>query len=370
MASALKDQFGKDIPQHIAAMLYAVMPTFDKEAFLCQCFVGYEAMELTQRAKHIARQMATFLPEDFEQATSVILASLNVPVNNQKAHGMETFLFMPHVYFVAEFGINHFDAAMKAQYELTQRFTAEFSIRAYLDAYPEKTLAMLTLWSKDQNYHVRRLVSEGTRPRLPWAPRLKQFQRDPEPVITLLENLKDDSESYVRRSVANNLNDISKDHPERVNQLAKQWLKNANQQRKWVVKHGLRSLIKQGNLNTLALLGYTPSKHIELSDIAISPAEPKLGDSISIQFSLNNNGTNTIDILVDYIVHYKKANGTHKPKVFKLAEKSLAANDAIVFKKTLSLKPLTTRQHYLGEHPVSIVVNGMEYPIGQFSIIK
>lgn len=370
MAAQLKDQFGKDIPHHIGSMLQAVMPSFQLEAFVNQCLEGYEEMELTGRAKHIAQQMAHCLPNEFEQANEILLASLKVPVNNQKKHGMDGFLFMPHVYFVAEFGIDHFDAAMKAQYELTQRFTAEFSIRAFIEKYPTKTLALLKKWTRDESHHVRRLVSEGTRPRLPWASRLKDFQQDPEPVIALLEVLKDDPEIYVRRSVANNLNDISKDHPERVNQLASAWLNKASKQRTWVVKHGLRSLIKQGNLNTLALLGFKPSKHIQLSDATITPNTANIGENVCIQFSLTNNSDGPQKVLIDFAIHYKKANGTNKPKVFKLVEKTLSAKGCFTINKTISLKQLTTRQHYAGDHPISVIINGEEHHIGQFEIVK
>ena len=169
---------------------------------------------------------------------------------------MAAFLYMPHLFFVARHGLDHFEDSMRAQYALTQRFTAEYSIRAFLEKHPEATLARLREWAADPSQHVRRLVSEGTRPRLPWAPRLRAFQKDPRPVLELLELLKDDPELYVRRSVANNLNDIGKDHPALLTAVAKRWLRGATPERRWIVDHALRSAVKRADAGALGALGY------------------------------------------------------------------------------------------------------------------
>ena len=163
---------------------------------------------------------------------------------------------MPHCFFVAEYGLDHFEPSMQAHYQLTQRFTAEFSIRPFLIKHTEATLARLRQWARDPNEHVRRLVSEGTRPRLPWASRLPAFQADPAPVLALLELLKDDPALYVRRSVANNLNDIGKDHPRVLMQTAQRWMRDATPERAWVVRHALRWAVKQGDPAALKVLGF------------------------------------------------------------------------------------------------------------------
>ena len=216
MAEPLKNSFGPDVPRRLAEMIGSVESDFAASEFVDRCLVGYESMELTERARHIAGVLADHLPSDRARALAIVTNALGPEIEETELTGMDGFLYLPLVFFVADKGLDHFEAAMTAQYELTKRFTAEFSIRAFLDRYPDATLARLREWAGDSNVHVRRLVSEGSRPRLPWAPRLRAFQSDPQPVIELLELLKDDPEEYVRRSVANNLNDISKDHPDLV----------------------------------------------------------------------------------------------------------------------------------------------------------
>ena len=223
MAEPLKNSFGPDVPERIAGMIGAVAPYFDRGRFLALALDGFDDLELTPRARQIADALAATLPVDREAALGIIVDSLGPEIEEAELTGMASFLYLPHVFFFAEHGVEHFETAMTAQHELTRRFTAEFSIRAYLERYPKETLARLALWARDSNVHVRRLVSEGTRPRLPWAGRLRAFQEDPTPVIELLDMLKDDPEEYVRRSVANNLNDISKDHPSIAAEVARRW---------------------------------------------------------------------------------------------------------------------------------------------------
>ena len=208
---------------------------------------------------------------------------------------------------------------MQAQHALTQRFTAEFSIRPFLQAHPEATLARLRQWAFDPSPHVRRLVSEGTRPRLPWAPRLRGFQKDPAPVLALLELLKDDPELYVRRSVANNLNDIGKDHPELLTQTAQRWLKGASENRQWIVGHALRSAVKRGEAGALKVLGFgAGGPCVDCVTRPLRPSAAVMGASVTVAFDVHNPHAHAQRVLVDFCVHYIKANGQPKPKVFKL----------------------------------------------------
>src|SRR5262245_24710580 len=190
--------------------------------------------------------MRAHLPRAFPAAAEILVASLGPELDGTEGFGLSPFRYLPHVLFVQKYGLDHFEPAMRAQYELTKRFSAESSIRAYLVKYPDATYARLVEWARDESPHVRRLVSEGPRPRLPWAPRLPAFQKDPRPVIALLELLKDDPERYVQRSVANNINDIGKDHPDVAVALCRQWLNSATPARRWIVGHALRSLVKRG----------------------------------------------------------------------------------------------------------------------------
>ena len=370
MAEPLKNQFAEDIPEKIASMLLSAGATFNSTQFIDDCLQGYADLELTQRARQLSSQLRQYLPEDFNQSSQLILRSLGPKLASSEEFGMTPFLYLPYVYFVSENGLEHFDAAMELQYELTQRFTAEFSIRHYLIQHREETLHRLKQWASDPSEHVRRLVSEGTRPLLPWANRLDCFRQDPEPVLELLEMLKDDPSLYVRRSVANNLNDISKDHPDRVNEVCETWLINASAERKWLVKHALRTLIKKGNSDTLSLLGFGAIKGIHIDDKNISPKRVAIGEEVTIAFSLSNKTEKSVDLMVDYSVDFIKANGNASQKVFKLKQVKIAPGETISLEKPLSLKQRTTRKHYPGKHNVSIMLNGNLFNLGAFDLTK
>lgn len=370
MAEPLKNHFGPDVPQAIAAMIAAVHPTFPAKAFLRDALNGYDALELMPRGRHIAQTLRHHLPPCVPEAIGILRASLDQP--NQRSAGsvMAGFLFMPHCFFVAQYGLDDFEPAMQAQYELTQRFTAEFSIRPFLMRHPEATLQRLAQWARDPNEHVRRLVSEGTRPRLPWAPRLPTFQADPAPVLALLELLKDDPALYVRRSVANNLNDIGKDHPQILAQTARRWMVDATPEREWVVRHALRWAVKQGSPWALEILGYGKKASVELRDASITPAKARIGESVRLAFNLHNARRRSQDVMVDLQVHFVKANGNTSTKVFKLKALTLAAGETVALSKKLSLAEMTTRKHHPGYHQVDALVNGQVFTLGGFALLR
>jgi 3-methyladenine DNA glycosylase AlkC len=283
---------------------------------------------------------------------------------------MASFFYLPHVLFVAEFGLDHFDASMRAQYVLTQKFTAEFSVRAFLERHESQTLAVLENWTADANVHVRRLVSEGTRPRLPWARRLRRFQADPAPVLALLERLKDDPEEYVRRSVANNLNDIGKDHSAVLLRTAAAWMKGASPERRALVRHALRSLAKAGNEQALRILGYGRRSPVRVSGSSFEPTRVAIGGKVRISVDLQNPGRRVEDVLVDLRVHFVKSKGQTRPKVFRLGTLRVAARGSATARKTVSLETLTTRRPYAGRHRVELLINGLVHPIGGFLVIE
>lgn len=367
MAELLKDAFDDGVVRLVARALAATWEPFDEAGFIADSLNGLSELELTDRAKHVAAAMARHLPEDRAQALRILTESLGP--EDEELTGMEGFKYLPHVYFVAEYGLDHFDLAMAAQYELTKRFTAEFSIRSYLERYPELTLARLREWTSDPSEHPRRLVSEGTRPRLPWAPRLREFQRDPSPVLELLELLKDDPSEYVRRSVANNINDIAKDHPELAVQVTKRWWTGADDNRRRLVRHGLRTLIKAGHPDALALLGYGPDSPVEVKSVSVDPQQVAIGGKVRISAVLANPSRGTCRALVDIRVHFMKANGKASPKVFKGAEVELGPGDITSVAKTISLKQLSTRKHYPGPHRVDFLVNGESRPGTRFDLL-
>lgn len=368
MAAPLKDSFGPDVPARIAAAVAAVDPDFPAEAFLADALDGYDELELTPRARRIAKALGKYLPADYCEAIALLMASLPPRSEDEGLTGMATFFYAPHVFFVAEFGLDDWEASMVAQYEITQRFTAEFSIRAFLEREPRRTLARLRDWASDPSPDVRRLVSEGTRPRLPWAPLLREFQLDPSPVLELLELLKDDSSLYVRRSVANNLNDIGKDHPELLVDTCRRWLDGASDARRWVVRHALRSAVKRGDRSALSVLGFDPDNGAEITEVAMTPGHAHIGDALRISFTVRNTSPSRATFNVDLRVQFVKANGSTSPKVFKMRALELAVGEHAVVSKLISLRQQTTRTHYRGDHRVEAIVNGRTYPVGSFMI--
>lgn len=229
-------------------------PDFDAAGFRRTALRGLEPLAILQRGQHLAAALRTHLPARFETAVDILLRSLTPPLTQTADLGLAVFFYLPHVCFVGTYGLDAahndgrdpFEAAMRAQYEITRRFSAEFSIRPFLIRWPERTLARLQEWTTDTDPHVRRLCSEGTRPRLPWAPRIPAFVRDPRPVLPILEALKDDPDLYVRRSVANHLGDIAKDHPTLAFELCRSWVNGASAERRWLIRHAVRHPAKKG----------------------------------------------------------------------------------------------------------------------------
>ncbi len=368
MAEPLKNSFGPEIPVYLAELLGAVVPRFPRKKFIAACVNGLDELELMPRSRHIADVLAFTLPADRGDALQVVIDALQREGPPQELHGMEGFRYLPLVDFVAVHGLDHFDVAMKLQYELTQRFTAEFCIRPFLEVHREATLARLREWSADPSEHVRRLVSEGTRPRLPWAPRLRDFMADPSPVVELLELLKDDPSEYVRRSVANNVNDIAKDHPDVAVSIGRRWWRDAGPERKRLVKHALRTLVKQGNPDALAVIGFGADTPLQVTRAVCVPTSVAIGETMRVEIDLHNPTNEAHGALVDIVVHFVKSNGSTSPKVFKGAEVDVEPGATVTVRKTVSLRVHTTRTPYAGRHGVEALVNGTTHLVGTFDV--
>ncbi|RUO25926.1 DNA alkylation repair protein [Aliidiomarina minuta] len=368
MAELLKHQLNLQSAEELAQQIQKEWTDFNSEAFLALVAENFENLELMQRGAQIARVLRQYLPDNTEQALSILRTSMGVTLGQNHGYGKAPFFYLPHSFFISEYGLPYFDAAMQTQYELTQRFTAEFCIRPFLRHYPEQTMSKLDEWVKDKNEHVRRLVSEGTRPRLPWASRLPAFQKDPQPVIQLLDILKDDPVLYVRRSVANNLNDISKDHPQLVVDLMENWQKDASVQRQWLIRHALRSLIKQGHQGALAVLGYVQDIQIAIENPQITPRQANLGEEVKVSFDLVSRSSQTQPLMIDFCVYFMKSNGTQNGEVFKLKSLQLGPGEKIHLAKKVSLKAMTTRTLYAGCHRVEALINGTAHKLGYFDL--
>ena len=283
-------------------------------------------------------------------------------------HGMRGWGMMPLGMVVSDSGLENFEASFALLKEMTKRATAEFDVRPFLDKDQDRALAIMAPWVRDDSVHVRRLVSEGTRPRLPWGLRLKKLVADPSPTLPLLEALKDDPEEYVRRSVANHLNDIAKDHPDLVAEIATRWLKGADKNREKLVRHACRSLIKQGHAATLSAFGLNPPE-IQVDGPAITTDKVDYGSALGFAIKLTSTAQQPQDLVLDYLVHFKKANGTLAPKVFKWTKLTLAPGEAISLAREHAIRPITTRVYYGGTQAVSLRINGQDFGFSEFELV-
>jgi 3-methyladenine DNA glycosylase AlkC len=371
MADALKTFFSRGLVRRLGLELKRAEPGFALSAFVAQATKGLDELELLDRGKHIARALREHLPVAYPDALEIVLRSLGPKHQSDElvGAGMAPFFYLPHTLFVAEHGLGHFDLSMQAQYELTQRFTAESSIRPYIAQDPERTFAVLASWAKDDSAHVRRLVSEGTRLRLPWAMRVQWLDRNPERVVALLELLKDDAASVVRRSVANNLNDLGKLHPELLVATSGRWLAGASKERRALVEHALRSAVKRAEPGALSLLGFGKAPGVAVERVRVTPKRVAIGKSVKFEFVLRSTKRSAQTLLVDLQVHCVKAKGNRSPKVFKLDRVELPAGGEVQLHKQVSLAVHTTRKPYPGRHLVFVLVNGQPFELGAFDVV-
>lgn len=259
--STLKILLDKEAINCLVNNFSLVLKSFDKQSFKREALQGITNLELMDRGRFLAELLWRHLPKPFNKAVGVILDSLTPELKSTEKNGLEVFFYLPHTLFISSYGLDpkfnnghdSFEISMKAQYELTKRFTAEYSVRPFLIHEKERTFKKLISWIEDPSPHVRRLCTEGTRPRLPWAIRIPSLLKDPKPSLVILESLKDDPELYVRRSVANHLGDIAKDHPELVFRICSSWLKKAPLERNWLIRHALRYPAKKNNSEAIRI---------------------------------------------------------------------------------------------------------------------
>ncbi|MEU9146243.1 DNA alkylation repair protein [Streptomyces sp. NPDC048349] len=293
------------------------------------------------------------LPADWAAFEAVVRTALADP-------GFEGWMTFPVNEAVAVRGLEVFEPGLALLHDLTSRLTAESAVRPFLRADPVRALAVVRDWTRDPDPHVRRLASEGTRPRLPWAPQLPAFVADPRPALPVLDALYRDESAYVRRSVSNHLNDISRDHPDLAVETAARWLAEGADTGTTdrVVRHGLRTLIKAGRPGALTLLGHSPDVPVAVRGPALATPRIAVGEYLVFDYAVTNTGAVPAELVVDYVVHHTKANGGRTPKVFKLTTRTLAPGETLTGTRRHSFKPITTRRYHSGEHLVQLQVNG------------
>ncbi len=347
----LKDlYYGHDFYARLAQELRRVYPSLKPKTFLHDAVDRLEQRELKQRIEHTAAVCQHHLPKHYSDALKVLYAWSEGQENNF------SHIFVPA--FIACYGQDDYSRSMQALRDLTQYSSSELAIRSYLSLDFDRTLAQMKRWTNDDNHHVRRLASEGCRPRLPWASRVSRLLSEQGVTWPILESLKDDDEMYVRKSVANHINDLSKDHPDWLITKLSQW-KNPSDQQRWIIRHGCRSLIKAGEKQTLNLLGFDPKANIEVTNFHIATPVLHLGQKLSFSFDIANPSTKPQKLAIDYSIHYRKKSGKLAPKVFKLKELTLAPHSHQHIKKQQLIKNFSTRHHYPGQHSIDLMINGV-----------
>lgn len=336
---------------------------FDAQRFVALAAANLESLELKQRSEQIYRALLASLPEDFAAAAALIHAALHPSCdgNAQGAgvteEGIQGWMIMPLAEYAGRQGGNHLPIALDLLKELTMRFTSEFGIRHLWMAQPREVMEIVATWTDHPNDHVRRLVSEGSRPRLPWGMQLPEFIAAPRTTLPLLEALRDDPSPYVRRSVANHLNDIAKDHPQLVLDLAQKWHCRAPLERQRLLRHALRNLLKQGHADALALYDLA-APQLSMVELTLTRKRVPRGGELEFSLALQSSAISLQRLRLDIVLRFQKANGRLAPKVFRWKDLTLAAGESHQATRRQSFRPITTRVYHPGLHRVEIKANG------------
>ena len=347
MAGEMKAEISRSFVLELADSISSHDSTFDTGYFLQILDNHWPDRELKDRISTVAKAMG----EAFKSTYPDSLETLYLVAEG--CSGLKALTFPE---YVAQFGLNDWQASMRGLERFTSLCSSEFAVRAFIRADEGTMMQQLMDWAGSPDYHLRRLASEGCRPRLPWSQPFKRYITDPSPIIPVLEKLIEDDEDYVCRSVANNLNDISKDHPELALLLAEKWIVK-NGKAPWIVKHGLRTLLKKGNTQAMRLFGFADPSSISVSGVTIGSGVARIGGSEDVVIHFDVESPEPEKIRVEYAVGYLKANGKHSEKVFQVGEYYLGKGQYSK-KKRLSFKQMTTRKHYPGEHYVVAIING------------
>lgn len=359
-APLLKDILGPQALTIIADAGTAASPHFGRAAFLAAASAGLDALSIMERVRHIADALHRALPADYGAALKILRA-----MAPHLTHGFQAVALTE---YVARYGLGDFAASMDALADLTRFGTAEFAVRPFLVQDASRTLAVMAGWAANDDEHVRRLASEGCRPRLPWAARVPALKADPTLGAPILEMLQADPSPYVRKSVANHLNDIAKDRPDWLLDRLAGWPTD-DVRTAWIVRHALRTLIKQGDARALALIGVRHGAAVAVRRFSVAPQAVRLGDSIAIAAELRSTSREAQRLVVDYRIHYARAGGKVGAKVFKLKSFDLAAGADAALAIRQVIRDFSTRRHYPGRHEVELIVNGETLARDAFDIV-
>lgn len=366
MSEPLKNIFSRKLLEPYSDVFQQIWPVFPKERFLQQVFdAHWEGLELKQRIRHISLAHRACLPKEYPNALELVTKTAEHYLAKHGENLSFEYIFMPD--FMEAWGADHLEDSIKAMEVITRWSSAEFAVRPFLKKYPERMQAQMLLWSKHSSPMVRRLSSEGIRPRLPWGMGVPALKTDPSPILPILENLKNDPTETVRRSVANNLNDISKDHPDLVLAIAERWLGHTAET-DWIVRHACRGLLKKGNEKALANFGFQKGvAGVEVSDVQLD-RQVRLGGLLAFSFTLINNHPSSPRLRLEYGIDYQTVSGKISSKVFHIKSLVLESGQSVNIQRRQSFQDFTTRKHYVGPHRLRILVNGTELALADFDL--
>jgi len=355
MAEQLKLMYNKTLINTLAQEIKKTYIDFNIVQFEEDIFCHtWENKELKDRMHHIAVILNKFLPNNYVKSLNIL---------KQVAPKFDGFEYMFFQDYVELFGLDFYEESINALELFTQYASSEFAIRAFIIKYEDKTMEQMLKWANSNNHHLRRLASEGCRPRLPWAVALANFKNDPSKVLEILEILKDDESLYVRKSVANNLNDISKDNAQVAIKVFNRW-KNRNKNCDWIIKHGARTLLKAGNIEVLNIFGFGDVSHIKLNDFTLCN-EVEIGSLLPFSFNLSTHNKAIGNTRIEYAIHFLKSNNKLSKKVFMISSSNIEKNCKKIAKNH-SFKKISTRRYYKGVHALSIIINGIEVEYKEF----
>jgi len=351
MAEAWKNMLNLETVTAFALAIRSVYQDFPVDEFVKSTVdETWDDLELMARGKKVTVNMRAFLPQDYSEALSIMDKAI------EACDAFFKLCFPTYVEMYGQDDVN-WDLSMRAMELYTQYSSSEFAVRPFIIKHEKRMMEQMYAWSKHENEHVRRLSSEGCRPALPWGQALVSFKKDPSPILPILEQLKTDPSAYVRKSVANNINDISKTHPDLVAKLAKDWY-GKNEHTDWIVKHGCRTLLKKGNRDVLAIFGFHDVSSVDTHGFTLDKSSVAIGEEFT--FSFNIHTKEATKVRLEYGVDFVKANGKRNRKIFQISELSFAENQKKAYSKKHSFEDLSTRKHYPGSHSITLIVNGTE----------
>ena len=366
MSYLLKDLYSPSFYDRLTSALTSILPDFDRQKFLKEIFIeDFSSKELKERMKHTSKVLYGFLPADYPETIEIIKKTIEELRKKGIGEDGLAYMFLPD--YLETYGIDYFDESVEALEFVTQFVSCEFAVRPFILKYGDRMIAKMQEWSLHESHKVRRLASEGSRPRLPWAMGIPFLKNDPGSILPILENLKCDSSEYVRRSVANSLNDIAKDHPNIVLDFAKSW-SGLSIETDAIIKHGCRTLLKQGHPEILKYYGLS-DEGILLKDFKILTPEVSIGESMAFSFSIKNENSMAQKIRLEYAIYYKKQNGQNTKKVFKISERIYPAGAEVSIVRKQKFVLITTRKFHLGDHQIAIIINGAEKESSSFDLL-